>query len=334
MSWILYKLKFKTAVHFGADRAGGAGLATSSESCHADTLFSALCHEWLNLFGEESLKELIMASKEGVFLISDLLPWKGEELYLPRPLLYVSRNQRKQKEEEDLADDDRKKWKKIKFLPVSKFDAYLQSLLSGAKISLGEELEIPEVLSTRVAVGRGEESNPYLVAARIFPADGGLYFVTQIGSDDLIDKLEAVIESLSLSGLGGKRKSGLGRFELAEDPIEFDEQEGFYASDALLGKMLSRESELYMSLCPLSPTKEDLEKIKQEDSFYNLLPRRGFVQSKTYSSRPLKHRDAIMFGTGSCLNYPAKGQILDLAQNGGHPVYRYGLGFYVGVNLC
>lgn len=333
MNWILYKLRFKAAVHFGADRAGGAGLATSSESCHADTLFSALCHEWLNLFGEGSLKEFIRLSKKGAFLISDLLPWKKEELYLPRPLLSITRSQRKQKEEE-LADEDRKKWKKIKFLPVSKFDEYLQSLLSGTKISLGEELEISEVLSTRVAVGRGEESNPYLVAARIFPVDGGLYFIAQTESDDLKDKLETVIESLSLSGLGGKRNSGLGRFELAEDPIEFDEEEGLYASDTLLGKMLSRESELYMSLCPLSPTKEDLKEIKQEDSFYNLLPRRGFVQSKTYSSRPLKHKDIVMFGTGSCFNYPAKGQILDLSQNGGHPVYRYGLGLYVGVNLC
>jgi CRISPR-associated protein Csm4 len=40
-----------------------------------------------------------------------------------------------------------------------------------------------------------------------------------------------------------------------------------------------------------------------------------------------------MFNTGSCFQEKIKGRILDVSDQGGHPVYRYGKGMFLGVKI-
>jgi CRISPR-associated protein Csm4 len=335
MKHYIYKLKFLTPVRFGSDK-GGAGLVQSSISCHADTLFSALCNSWIDVFGLSGFADFIDAVQNDRVLISDLFPWSGLELYLPKPVL-PPLFQRDIDEEEKI---DKKAMKKLSFLPVSKFQDYLNFLRTGGEISWKPEESnfAYEVLLHRAHIAREEETRPYLVSAFRFRSkytsnfpeqqDSGLYFILK-ASEEWREKFDFVIESLGLSGIGGKRSSGLGKFELAEDSFEL----GLYDSDCVLDEMLDKEGEIYISLSVLAPNRDELVTIKKGQSFYTLVKRTGFVASPAYADNQLKRKPVVMFNTGSCFQEKIKGRILDVSDQGGHPVYRYGKGMFLGVKI-
>ena len=86
MNYYLYRLKFDTAVHFGPS-SSAQSLYTSEDHFCADTLFSALCHTALSLYGPEGLEQLCRQAKAGKLLLSDSMPWINETLYLPKPVV-------------------------------------------------------------------------------------------------------------------------------------------------------------------------------------------------------------------------------------------------------
>ena len=104
MNYFLFKLQFETAVHFGSSDAA-LSLATSEEHVRADTLFSALCQTALCLYGPEGAEELCGQVQEGKLLLSDTMPWRGDTLFLPKPVTPVET-------EQDLPSDQKKKRKK------------------------------------------------------------------------------------------------------------------------------------------------------------------------------------------------------------------------------
>jgi len=316
----VYKLKFISAVHFGTDSPHGR-LSESTISCHADTLFSAICQEWLKIYGIYGLEELLDAVYKDEFKISDMFPYIKEELYLPKPALHIERNHNS----EILVD--KKTMKNIKYIPATHFKDYINFLKKGGKLPF-ENIEFgKEVVSKRVNL-RQEQSMPYIVSSFKFNEDAGLYFLLDT-NEKLREKFEVVLDSLGGNGIGGKKHIGLGKFELYEESYELF----LYDSDAAIDELINTEGDFYMALSVVAPTDDDLDSIDLEQSYYIIINRTGFVDSVNYSNNALKKKSVMMFNSGSCFNKHLKGQILDVSNKGNHKIYRYGIGMFLGVKI-
>ena len=70
----------------GIDK-GNHGLENTKTTIASDTFFSALCSEIISVYGESALKDFIEKAKQGKITISDLLPYAGEDLFIPRPVI-------------------------------------------------------------------------------------------------------------------------------------------------------------------------------------------------------------------------------------------------------
>ena len=123
MTYFLIVLAFDTAVHFGTSDSA-LSLSTSEQTFRADTLFSALCHTALALSGSEGVEQLCQAVRQDRLRLTDAMPWRGDTLYLPKPLLPAGFD-------ETMDTVTRKKIKKMAWLPVKSFDRYLASLHGG-----------------------------------------------------------------------------------------------------------------------------------------------------------------------------------------------------------
>ena len=84
MNYFLLKLAFDTAVHFGGSDSA-VGSQSSALTLRADTIFSALCHTALEVYGEPALEELLVSADADALRISDAMPWRGNSFYLPNP---------------------------------------------------------------------------------------------------------------------------------------------------------------------------------------------------------------------------------------------------------
>lgn len=88
MDYYLYKLKFDGAVHFGQSESA-LSLYTTADHFRADTLFSALCHTALSLWGEDGVQALVKQAEADELLLSDSMPWRElaheDVFYLPKP---------------------------------------------------------------------------------------------------------------------------------------------------------------------------------------------------------------------------------------------------------
>ena len=353
MPYYLYKLKFLTPVHFGGDKPG-IGIEKVSRTCHADTLFSAISMESISLYGEESVGKLVEEAEKGEFLISDLFPYycggggKGDfRLCLPKPALIIDRKENIEPSQLPESDStQKKKMKRLAYIPVRQWKDYLKYISGQSKtfecdlnstketgepkVVISEEAVIP-----RVAVSReGKDASPYFIGAHIFSECSGLYFITKLKSEELKKAFDIIVKSLSYSGIGGKRTSGYGKFQLADDVVELDPEEYATEDDRLLAEMLTgKSSDYYMTLSVTSPLLEEITPELQNNSFYTLIPRSGFVNSRNYSETSLKRKSIVMLGAGSCFSARLKGHIPDVSEQGGHPVYRYGMAMMMGVNV-
>lgn len=352
MQSYIFKLKFKSFVRFGQGRAFG-GLTASNFSCCADTLFSALCCEILRSYGEKKMLDFVQEAKKGDLLISDMFPWKCDELYLPKPIIFFKgiESNIKNNKRDDKENSDRKFFKNVQYIPLNMFNKYFKYIKTGSAISsdmknsLAEQFAY-ELLIEKAAVGRDGEAMPYTVSGWRFTDNSGLYFIVRTKNKDNISLLKTILDSLGISGIGGKKSTGMGKFELAEEPVILNIKNKNTSNESVdydtystvngyenLAKMLDSESEYYMSLSVLSLSDSDFKSFEPKRSFYSLLPRTGFVYSKEYSNVPLKKKPVVMFAAGSCFEKPFEGDVIDLSDKGAHSVFRYGKGMYVGVDL-
>lgn len=212
MSYFLLKLAFDTAVHFGAsDTAAGAD--TSSLTLRADTIFSALCHTALATGGSSRLSVLCSMVQQGELQLTDAMPWRGETLYLPKPLTTAVFNA-------SLSTTERKTLKKLAWIPVSKFDAYMASLQQGM-YPLDEQDTAPfgdAYEQAKASVAEGPNAQPYFVGLYSFRPDCGLYLVCRC-EDTQWDLLVSLFRACGLSGIGGRVSTGYGKFHLKGVPV-------------------------------------------------------------------------------------------------------------------
>ena len=122
-----------------------------------------------------------------------------------------------------------------------------------------------------------ESSQPFYVDGWRFADDAGLYFIVGYQDDEAMAWLESLLYRLELSGVGGKRNSGFGKFEM-EDPFYLDE---YAYSEGLLTlwTLLNKKGKYVMTLSNALPTDEEMSSVLDGAS-YRILKRSGFVSSQ------------------------------------------------------
>lgn len=336
MSYLLYKLKFPNGIHIGT--ASGHTLEETMMSVYSDTFYSAIFNEYMKIYNDD---ELYKVSETGEFLVSDLLPFKEKEdmltdFYLPKPFISVQRDETiKEKNDEEVID--RKKVKATNFIPADKLGEYFSFLKTGKNFpEIDDDFGKKELYTKNKVSLQNEDTKIYNIEVFKFNKKSGLYFIVKLPKDKKWQEIfKNILESLSLTGIGGKRNLGFGQFR-REDPIFFD-GETFDAieseSDAYINRGLYSDEKNFLSLSSYSPKKEEIDKIKESDNYYQLIKRSGFVNSFLYSEQAKKRKQVYMLSSGSVLSFKPEGKILDLNLHGKHSIYRMGKPIVLGVKI-
>lgn len=336
MMYYIFTLKFLTPVHFG-DTADGGFLDKVAISCGADTLFAALCQE-AALQGQELVEQFIDKISQRKIVLSSLMPYfcdtqNNEDMhfYLPKPLLTneMGKKELKSFSEVKCLAAQYKKQKNISFIRASQIKELVSGYEHGEAAAVAcESFAVPYV-SGRAAL-REDKPNPYYVGSYVFAANAGLYFICGVNEDEDIDFVENLLLNLGYSGIGGKRSSGYGKFELRDDRLEIDEEFYSYDDDEALAKMLHDEdSNLQMCIAPLCPLADEIADVKK--GTYKLIKRGGFIASPELTEN-IKRDSVYMLAEGSCFAKRLHGQMLEQHVAGvEHGIYRNGLGLFVGL---
>lgn len=331
-------LHFQSSVHFGNASEGG-GLTEVLPFCRADTFFSALCQE-ASMTDKKLLQQLINKAERGDIRISSLFPWhykageKGRqetfELYLPRPILSVPPSCRKEAEslqEARNGSGERKKRKKRAWIRASQMHMFMEDLHSGEN-HLEEEPEFGQIREDIHFNGRTRQ--PYFSGSYYFSPDSGLYLIISLADESDSAGIMNIIQAVGLSGIGGRRSSGSGRF-FADDPVIL-EGDPVYGEDdqVLLSLLKNTAASVQMTLCPLLPEQSEVRTAAEGTG--RLIRRGGFASSDVQRA-PVKTGNIYMMDTGSCFADRLSGGIADVG--GGslpHPVLKYGKGLYIGIS--
>jgi len=333
MSYLLYKLRFPNGIHIGT--ASGNTLEETMMSVYSDTFYSAIFNEYMKIYNDD---ELYKISEAGEFLVSDLLPFKEKEdmstdFYLPKPFISVPREE--EKNEKEVVD--RKKVKATNFIPADKLGEYLTFLKTGKNFpEIDDDFGKKELYTKNKVSLQNEDTKLYNIEVFKFNEKSGLYFIVKLPEDNRWQEIfQSVLDSLALTGIGGKRNSGFGQFR-REEPMFFD-GETFDAieseSDAYINRGLHSDEKNFLSLSSYSPKKEEIDKIKESENYYQLIKRSGFVNSSLYSEQAEKRKQVYMLSSGSVLTFKPEGKILDLNLHGKHSIYRMGKPIVLGVKI-
>ena len=306
LKYSIFKMEFK-----GSDHFGDGSLESTRVSFFADTLFSALCIEAIKQ-NETIFKTLLNDVKTGRLCISDAFPYINNEYYIPKPMSRI--------ESDNEGDSVAKKaYKNMNYIPACLIPEYINGVFPRERT---DDIEKLGKNSVRTFVSlRGEtESKPYRVGVFDFEAGAGLYVIAGCADEGVKAYLAELLDGLSLSGLGGKRYSGLGRFSL------FLEKE--IASQ--IEERLTSEYKRYMTLSVSLPKEDEISKVLTSAE-YKMEKRSGFVQSDIYAETQMRKRDLYVFDSGACVTEKYSGDIYDVSVNGSHPVYRYAVPMFLGI---
>lgn len=336
MKYALYPLQFDTPVHFGCAENGGK-LEQSSLTYRADSLFSALCYELSQQGDEAGLAHIQEGVVKGKLLFSDLFPYiydemEGLQLYVPKPILTIPSDECRVTADYDTFRQQatqQKRQKKLSYIRVSQLADFIQAMKSGKAFDGDEPCFGCGQLLTRVNCTE-DVPRPYYVHQIQFTKEAGLYGIIGYEEDEDLDWLITLLKYLGLSGIGGKRSSGYGKFHFREDPIEMDEL-GIYEDDGILYRALTLTgASRYMCLSVLLPSSAEVADVQKGQ--FALCRRSGFLSPD--GSRIQKKNDIYMIQAGSCFPEKIAGCMTDVGGQGmTHPVWRYGKGLYVGLML-
>lgn len=294
MNYSIYKFEFLTGVHFGTGM-----LNETVNTFQADQLFSALYIEALKMQQE---KAFLNAVKSGNLLFSDAFPYLGQQYFVPKPMVYVEPVKKG-------VSEQKKAYKKLKFLPVEKMEEFLEGTLDPTEIEMKDFGKFQQ--ETQAAVRREEDALPYRIGVFCFGEKSGLYILAAWEQEEDKQLLEKLLESLSYTGIGGKKFSGLGKFSCTQQKVP--EQ---------FRKQMEKETGRYMLLSPALPREEELDEALIGAS-YQLEKRSGFIASPEYAPEWRRKKDLYVFQAGSCFEKKFEGDIYDVSDGGKHSVYRY-----------
>lgn len=311
MEYKICKLKFKSGVHLGNGR-----LTDASYLLYADTLFSALCIEAVRSGGDQRLESLVRCVRNDQFKISNAFPYIGNRLFLPKPMIFPSTNQRKEKEENG------KEYKKLQYISVENISDYLSGNLDPRKEREQLKQLGKEDFQDKVAIANQEKPEPYHVGIYYFKPNAGIYFLVGVENKMIWREFYELLVMVSIEGIGGRRSSGLGRFELEVNEVP-------EKLNMRLNKAEKAKYKMSLSIC--LPQTEEMEK-SLDGAMYLLEKRSGFIASETYANTLKKKKDLFCFKPGSVFTNTFAGDVYDVSIGGTHPVYRYAKPFFMGVD--
>ncbi|MDR1773645.1 MAG: type III-A CRISPR-associated RAMP protein Csm4 [Clostridioides sp.] len=285
----IIRLKFLSPVHFGVKR-----LSESEISFKSDTLFSALFIEALKKNIE---KEFLEITKNDKLIFSDAFPYIDYEYFLPKPILDT---------EFGNTETEKKQFKKTKYIRYNDLDGFMEGKIDIEQKCM-QDFGVFE-LSEKTSL-QGIESEPYIVETFRFNDKSGLYIIVKV-DDDSEKLIIDLLKSLELTGIGGKKSSGYGRFTFKVLEIE----------DII--ELINRKAKRKLLISTALPKQDELENALEEAN-YSLIKRSGFIDSVSYSNNLVKKKDIFAFASGSIFEKSFKGDIYTIATNGTHSVYRY-----------
>jgi CRISPR-associated protein Csm4 len=321
----------------------------------ADTFFSALCHGWINLYGEADLTTLLEQFKTGnlPWRMSDGFPYqiireKNDAMpYLPKPMACDKPPEENKSDSQENSEESsklKKELKKIRFLQCCHVKPFIQKGFDEAWFELYKNADdlweteaMPQVSVSRTG---GEDAEPFQVNYLQFKKDSGLWIVFQHTENSTLAKLKAVVEHLGEDiGIGGEKSTGAGRFT-----PEWSDA----ANDNMASKLLQKLKDslkleqnhsgrsYLLSLC--NPAPGEVSVVQHENSRYQIIDRKGFHASWNNGwPGPVKKKPVGMLTAGSVLDSPIQGRLVDVTptldnkQEAPHPLYRYGIALTAGV---
>lgn len=303
---LLAKLRFRAPLHVGSSTVGEED---TYDYVPSDTLFSGLCHAYLQLSGREALEALLGRFLEDPpFLVSSAFPFFGDTLFLPYPRVPPSPRV------EEGESGAKKRLKEVPWLSLEDFSQALRG--EDVREAGGAERALPQKeLLPRVALDRSSNnSSIYYVRRAVFPANGGLWALLDVKDGSLKGELLGALRLLGDMGLGGERTMGCGHFE-----------PGFEDLPQTLAGHLEGPAP-YVALSRISPSPEDFGSVDR----YNLVESKGWMLSPTGVQR--KRKSLWFFAEGSSFSERVRGRLVDVTPEYGpdHRVYRYGFGLYLG----
>lgn len=250
--------------------------------------------------------------------------------YLPKPLLKLEQEEQqsaKSFEEIKQLATKLKKQKKSTYIRASQINSLLESGGSDRQFAV-PEFAAP-LVAGRVAL-REEKPLPYYVGSYVFSDNSGLYFILGVEHEEEFTLIKELLFSLGYSGIRGKRSSGYGKFEQADEEWGLFDDGGVYDDDTAIALMLYDEkSKHQMCLAPVCPHADELAVVKQGS--YKLIKRGGFIASSAAKDN-IKRNSIYMLQEGSCFPERLRGQMLQQTVDGlAHDVYRDGIGMFVGL---
>lgn len=311
MQYSIIKFQFDTGLHIGSGLLTDAG-----QVIHADTLFSALCMEIVQMWGEEQLEQFVDAARMGKIQLSDCFPYSANHYYLPKPMLPIRFC-------ESEHTQTKKILKKIKYIPAEDY----QEFISG---QLDLEAYQPKIESFGMRKQRtlahtpdDNDANPYHMGVFHYMTGCGLYSILGLEDSEWHGMIMDVLDSLQHSGIGGKRSAGLGKFTLFTPKMPKN-------MDVMLN---NQDATHYINLSVGLP-KEDEMDVALDQASYSLIKRSGFVGSPNYANAPVRKKDIYLFNVGSSFRNKFEGEIFDISRKpAAHPIYSYAKPMFLGVNV-
>jgi len=318
MKYLMVKLKPRSFLHLGEREGWYEG---SKSYISSDTIFSALCHCHLLLYGEVDSFIKAFTSDEPPFLLSSAFPYWEENLYFPLPKNQFIRD---------------KDLKKIKFVNLK----LLERLLAGKKIEeLKEEIQriteldflprfeksnslqpinpytvenIPRVALSRLSNHPGE--NFFYFGQIKYREKAGLFILIDMKNKEWESSVKALFRLFADEGIGGDRTCGKGLFHSPEfASLEIPE---------------NSDSNAFYALSTYFPKPQEISGL--ENCFYDLELRKGYIYSP--ANKSYRRRSIRVFSEGSVFTGQKRiGSLVDITPEifKTHRIYRYGLLFSI-----
>ena len=277
MTYKMYIMNFHTA-HFGA-----GSLDSSKMTFAADRLFSALVLEAKKM---GKMEEFVSIAGQDDFVLTDAFPYQSGP-FLPKPIGFPKF------EQPDLTTDVKevrrqaKMAKKLQFIPLDKFDSYVD----GTLFKDADHAVTNIVTKNQPHV----DGNLFQVSTVRFRDESCLYVIAK--ESELLNEL---MTSLQYTGIGGKRSSGYGQFDLTILDLP----------DSFKTRLTKAHQGSVMTLTTSLPVEKELE-YAMETGSYLLSKSSGFAFS-TETKENFRKQDLYKFASGSTFSETYTGQIVDV----------------------
>jgi len=284
----------------------------------SDTMFSALCHTWAELYGEQSLEEQLQAFGEAPpFLLSSMYVYSPHTYYLPKPLLPPACA---------LPTECAARLRRVHWLPLDYFRAWVQAeRIDWAKLLAEEPLGYlrTHAVACRSRTAHDRRFNrvaPFREYCVELAAECGGFVVFRTPSDDIANRLGRCLMFLGEQGIGGRRSTGMGQFAVATG--------GLIPAPTGWDFMSMDDSRAGVALSLYVPTGDETPRLA-ETGGYRVCERRGWAVSMQ-ARPPSKKPTLAMLEEGSVVPLPCRGRMADVTpsswrEDGGHAVWRMGM---------